>query len=82
MSDEGGMVPTLGDPPLWVPAVCFGLGGGSRGMCYLDGVKGWLNLNMGSTVSWEWVWRRGVRMAGPVRESFLEEEVRKLGLEG
>lgn len=53
-----------------------------RSICDLDGAKGWLNLNTRGTVSWERVWRREIRWAGLVRESFLEEEVTKLGLEG
>lgn len=51
-------------------------------MCDLDGVKGWINLNTRGTVSWERVWRREIRWAVLVRQSFLEEEVPKLGLEG
>lgn len=42
-----------GSPSPWGPSVCSGLGGGDRGICDLEGVKGWLHLSRRGTVSWE-----------------------------
>lgn len=42
-----------GSPSPWGPSTCSGLGGGDRGICDPEGVKGWLHLSRRGTVSWE-----------------------------